>query len=184
MRNVWQFWLWKENCNFGLKLWQMNDRIYKISLGRTRCVLIWLWVIVWKIFHFSKSLKFYTNMQIYDDRVIFLGITKLFSQSHILRNVRVNSNCFQRCFFYRKRHFKWNFKNWNITFFLKIELSYTPYGNKNINLHGMFLSSKQEQDLLSYSNAFSLSQHCACWAFSKIIISSVSVASHLYETCT
>lgn len=28
----------KENCNSGLKLWQMNDRIYVYPLGRTRCV--------------------------------------------------------------------------------------------------------------------------------------------------
>ena len=99
----------KRNCNFGLKLWQMNDRIYVYPLGRTRRVDLVLSYRLKDIPFFKKS-KFYTNMHIYDDRVIFLGITKLFSQSHVLWNVRVNSNYFQRCFFYRKRHFKWNLK--------------------------------------------------------------------------
>lgn len=130
MRNVWQFWLGKENCSFGFKLWQMNDRIYLYPLGRTRCVDLVLSYHLKDSPLFKKS-KFYTNMQIYDDRVIFLGITELFSQSHVLWNVRVNSSCFQRCFFYRKRHFKWNFKNWNITFFWNFTRIYTLWKQKH-----------------------------------------------------
>ena len=65
--------------NFG----KMNDRIYLYPLGRTRCVdLVQSYHL--KDSPLFKKSKFYTNMQIYDDRVIFLGITKLFSQSHVL----------------------------------------------------------------------------------------------------
>ena len=126
MKNVWQFWLGKENCSFRFKLWQMNNRIYLYPLGRTRCVDLVLSYHLKDSPLFKKS-KICTNMQIYDDRVIFLGITKLFPQSHVLWNVRVNSSCFQRCFFYRKRHFKWNFKNWNITFFRNWTLIYIKW---------------------------------------------------------
>lgn len=139
----------KRNCNFGLKLWQMNDRIYVYPLGRTRRVdLVPSYRL--KDIPFFKRSKFYTNMYIYDDRVIFLGITKLFSQSHVLWNVRVNSNYFQRCFFHRKRHFKGNLKT-EIQHSSEIELSYIYIMETKTNLHGMFLSSKQGQDLLSYS---------------------------------
>ena len=65
--------------NFG----KMNDRIYLCPLGRNRCVDLVLSYHLKDSPLFKKS-KFYTNMQIYDDRVIFLGITKLFSQSHVL----------------------------------------------------------------------------------------------------
>lgn len=130
MRNVWQFWFVKENCSFGFKLWQMNDRIYLYPLGRTRCVDLVLTYHLKDSPLFKKS-KFYTNIQIYDDRVLFLGITELFSQSHVLWNVRVNSSCFQRCFFYRKRHFRWNFKNWNITFFWNFTRIYTLWKQKH-----------------------------------------------------
>lgn len=85
-------------------------------------MFIWFLSYLLKDFPFFRKSKFHKNMQIYDYSVIFLGITKLFSQSHVLWSVKVNSNCFQRCFFYRKSHSKRNFKKRYITFFWNLTL--------------------------------------------------------------
>lgn len=94
-------------------------------------MLLWFLSYLLQDFPLFKKSKFYTTMQIYGYSVIFLGITKCFSQSRVLWSVRVNSNCFQRCFFYRKRHSKWNFKNWNITFFWNFTRIYTLWKQKH-----------------------------------------------------
>lgn len=139
IRNVCQFWLCKENFSFGLRFWHVDDRMY-VHLFVGPDGFIDFWVIFWKIFHFSKSPN--------STHISKLVTTELYSQdlpssfsSLMFYEVKVNSNCFQRCFFYRKRYSQWNFKNRSTMFFWNLTLIST-YGSKNINLHGIFLSPK------------------------------------------
>lgn len=140
IRTVCQFWLHRENFSFGLRFWHMDDRIY-VHLFVGPDVFIWFLSYLLKDFPLFKEPKFYTLHQICDYRIVLLGFSKLFSQSYGLWSVKVNSNCFQRCFFYRKICSKWNFKNWSIMFFWNLTLI-SIYGTKNMNLHGIFLSPK------------------------------------------